>query len=556
MPATSLQSLIEQRRREGGHESDRFVDLDLKLVAEGTGELLIQVGGRWDRRLKRYVGGEAPRSRVLRVHEGQRDAARYLAGWFKDHLRGVKHRAEDRIYSAMLGGGQRSGKTWLGVAGAVAYAVASPFSIVWIVSPAERDHEEVQDYLRSMMPRAWYTELGAPWYRYRLPNGAKIVLRTGHEPDKLKKGDADFVILNEAQQQKERAFAICRGRIAASGGLVVVCANPPQNEIGQWVGDFAVEAQDGLRQAKFFHLDPLDNPHIDHGPLLAMAKEFDQRTFDTEVRGMFLGERNAALYNWSRADNERITPTAPSDEVGREVGPEITREVLRALEGREYDRVIGVDVQRFPFMAAAEFRFFSNPLATTPAERIEWALMWCTSSLIMRAADEADLATAWLDAGFDPTRTLIVCDASGEWQFAERDPTKVKELRERVKGRGSFDVFRDFGFRHVVKPDRDSDRNPDIIERFRATTSRVCTAQRGPFGQRFLFSDPRNKELNKALRSLQVKQGKPSRTSQWAHGCDAFTYAVHRLYPRRTKSEPKVSVVKRYARRDQMRSAF
>jgi hypothetical protein len=544
MPRSSLRSLIERRRREDGETSDRYVDLDVTLTAD-SGEILIRVGGRWDRRAKTYLPGAGPRTRALAVHGGQLESARFLAEWFRDHFTGVRKPIDDRIFSAMLGGGQRSGKTWLGVAAAVVYAVAVARSIVWIVSPAERDHEEVQDYLRSMMPRSWYKPLGAPWYRYQLPNGSKIVLRSGHEPDKLKKGDADFVVLNEAQQQRERAFAICRGRIAASGGMVLVVANPPTEEIGQWVGDFAVEAQDDLRQARFFHLDPLDNPHIDHAPLLAMAKEFDQRTFDVEVRGLFLGEKNAALYNWSRADNERVAPTSG----------DITVDLLRAFEGREYDRVVGVDVQRFPFMAAAEFRFFENPLAPSAPECFEWAFMHCTSSLILRAADEADLAVAWLEAGFDPDRTLIVCDASGEWQFAERDPLKVKELRDAVQGRGSFDVFRKFGFRHVVKPDRDSQKNPDVVERFRSATSRICTAERGPFGQRFLFSDPRNKDLNKAIRSLHTHGGKPDRSSRWSHGCDAFTYAVHRLYPRRSRPEgARITVLKRYERAEQMRS--
>lgn len=444
----------------------------------------------------------------------------------------------------MLGGGQRSGKTWLGVPFAVAYAVAIPHSIVWIVSPAERDHEEIQNYLRATMPRNWYSELGAPWYRYTLPNGSKIVLRTAHEPDKLKKGDADLIVLNEAQQVKERAFAICRGRIAAAGGLVIVVANPPEEEIGQWVGDFAVEAEEGQRQATFFHLDPLDNPHIDHAPLLAMAKEFDEHTFDVEVRGLFLGERNAALHNWSRLHNEK----GPPDD-----RPDITREVLRHLEGREYDRAVGVDIQRYPHMASCTFQFYENPLATSGIARLEWPHMHATSSLILKAADEDELARAWLEAGYDPERTLIVCDASGEWQFAERDPLKVQELRNKVQGRGSFDVFRMHGFRHIVKPDRDMEKNPDVNERFRATTSRISTKIIGPYGQRYLFSDPRNKELNKAIRQLPFKNGKPVRYSKYAHACDAFTYPVQRFFPRRIKEKaPEIKLMGRYDRKRQM----
>ncbi len=547
MPRTSIDNLIERRRREADRDGERFVDLEVTLVDDKTSAVLVAAGGVWDRRAREYTDALPARSRVLGVHEGQLEPARWFASWFKDHVAGRAVPPSERVYSCMFGGGQRSGKTWFGVATAVVYAVGIPGSIVWIVSPAERDHEEVQDYLSSFLHRDWYTELGAPWYRYKLANGSKIVLRTAHNPDKLKKGDADYVVQNEAQQQKERAFAILRGRIAHAGGLVTVCANPPEDAMGQWVGDFAIEAQEGLRQAKFFQFDPMDNPYIDHGPLLAMAKEFDQRTFDTEVRGLFLGERNAALYNWTRQFNERVPP----DDT-----PEITQEVLRRLEGHDFDRVVGVDVQRYPFMASAEFRFWENPLATSDIARIEWCWMWCTSSLLLRAADEADLANAWLDLGWDPERTLIVCDASGEWQFAERDPTKVKLLREKVKGRGSFDVFRQMGFKHVVKPDRDSEKNPDVAERFRAATSRIATKAVGPYGQHFLFSDPRNKDLNKAIRSLTVRNGRPDRHSQWSHGCDAFTYPPHRLFPRRIKSKPEIKVVERFDRGRKMRGEY
>lgn len=179
--------------------------------------------------------------------------------------------------------------------------------------------------------------------------------------------------------------------------------------------------------------------------------------------------------------------------------------------------------------------------------------MHATDSLILKAADEEDLARAWLDAGYDPDRTLIVCDASGEWQFAERDPLKVKEIRNKVQGRGSFDVFRMFGFRHIVKPDRDMEKNPDVNERFRTATSRICTKLAGPWGQRYLFSDPRNKELNKAIRMLPTKNGKPVRYSKFAHACDAFTYPVARFFPRRIKEKaPEIKIVGKFGRKKQM----
>jgi hypothetical protein len=295
-------------------------------------------------------------------------------------------------------------------------------------------------------------------------------------------------------------------------------------------------AQAGGRQARYFHLSPMDNPHIDLAPLLALAKEIDPHTFDVEILGKFLGSQNAVLYNWNRIENERPTPHFG----------DVTTEFLRWAEGRDFDRVVAVDVQRLPHMASAEFRWFQNP-ATAGLDldtRMQWALMWATSEAFLKGADEEELASTWLLAGWNPARTLIVCDASGAWQFAKRDPLEVAQLREQVKGRGSFDVFRKMGFVHVVKPDRAMEKNPDVIERCRATTARISTKVPGPFGQRFLFADPSCRELTKAIRNWPTRRGAPDRSSEFAHGGDVATYAVQRFYARRNGPEmPQVKIL-------------
>ncbi len=549
MPRASQAELIERRRAEAGRGSSeggdgasaRFVDLQLELWAEDelgarTGESLGAIGGLWDRRERDYVGG-APTVRSLGIHPGQLPAMRWFLDWLGDYLEGVEKPIDERIFSLLLAGGQRSGKTWLGVLLCNIFAVAFPGSIVWIVCPTDKDFEEVQELLRSIMQPEWFVELGAPWFRYQLANGSRIVLRSGHVPGRLKKGDADFILINEAQQQDEKNFAISRARIAAAGGLVVVAANPPDKPVGTWVGNFAADAQAGLRQALYFPISPLENPHIDKAPLIAMRAEFDELTYDTQVLGLFRSTKDAVLYNWDRTLNELAPPTSG----------EMTREFLKVREGRAFDRVVGIDVQRHPHMAAVEFKFFENPLALTGRDRFDFCWMWATAELVLQAADEDDLAASFLEAGWDPDRTLLVVDASAWWQFAERDPTKVKEKRDQVKGRGSIDIFRRYGFRYAVKPDRDMEKNPDVIERCRSATSRIAVKMKGDHGQRFLFSDPINRELNEAVRSWPTKHGEPMRTSKYAHLGDAFTYPVHRFFPRRRRADekPNVKVIER-----------
>ncbi len=536
MPRRSRDEEVDRRlAEEQGGAFDEMQVVVLAADADGnpTDELLCNVGGRWDEREKRY-DGPAESARVFTIHPGQIEAFRWFFAWLSTCMSGAVQPAAERIYSILLAGGVRSGKTVDACLMAVAYAVARSGSIVWIVCPSDRRYEEVQAILtEDIMPGRWYTDLGAPWFRYDLINGSKIVLRSGHIPGALKNGDCDFLVINEAQQQSERVFAISRGRIAAGSGLVVCVANPPDAPIGSWVGDFAADAQAGRRQAKYFHISPLENPYIDRESLLEMKNEVDDRTFRAEVMGDFLEAAGTVFYGWDRVHNEVVPPATG----------EITRDFLRVREGGDFDRAVGVDMQRLPHMASVELRFWENPLAPKGDDRFQWALGWFTSEITIEAADEFDLCQAWLDAGWDPDRTLVIADASGDYQFTQRDPFKVAKLRELTGGRGSFAAFRKMGFVHVRKPDRDLEKNPDVIERCRAMSSRISTKARGPFGQRFLFSDPANRELNKAIRTWPTKGGTPWRTHQHAHRCDAASYVVNRMWPRRAVGEVDIRVV-------------
>lgn len=584
MPRSSALERAIQVRQEQTTDGRRFVDLGL-YVTGPDGEVLLDVGGKWDRREKKYVD-KAETIRPIQVHPGQVEATEFFAGWLDRYQRGEHLPDDERIFSIIFSGGQRSGKSWLGVCiGAVAFALANPGSYVWVVSPTNDDFEEVEDMLEATMPPEWFTYQKTR-KRFAIHNGSRIVLRSAHRPESLKKGRCDLPIMNECQQMDEKAFAICRARIADSGGIVIGCANPPDKPIGEWVGDWVAEADSGQRQAKHFWFNPFDNPHIDHAPLLALKKELDPRTYDAEVLGKFLSIGDAVFYNWDRLVNEttpekltrylRSLPGVDPLYVPRD----ITREVTQALEGRHFLRVIGVDVQRRP-MASVEYRFFENPLCPMPREYVRrhngagefvgWATRqpkagdwsrWCLAVIVNEVViegDEADLAMDWYEAGWEPDDTLIICDASAKWQFGERDPLKVKQLREQVKGKGSWAVFRSLGWHHLRNPDRDMEKNPDVIERVRAATARTATKIAGDFGQHFLFIFSQCKQTAKAIRSWPTVNGKPSRTSKHAHLGDAVTYVMHRLFTRRRmdgagKIADKVKVVKRYNRRRQMKS--
>lgn len=552
MPRKSRAQLVAERRNASDpSKGTRFVGIQLDVYVQDEhgkrveDEPPFRYGGMWDRRERRYIG-DAPASIEVELHPGQLEAWEIFDEWLAAHIAGDEVPMPERIYSLILSGGQRSGKSLAAILMAIVYAIAVPQAKVWIVCPTSTDFEEVDDVITDVLPPKLYRVLGAPKYRYTLANGSRIVERSAYNPKRsLKVGDADFIVQNEAQEQEKGAFAVLRARIAKVSGLLVQAMNPPSKPIGMWAADHVIETKAGTRQARAVHIDPFDNPHIDHGPLLAMKAELDERTFDEEVRGLFLGARDAVLYNWRRDVNERRPP---------DIG-EITRDFLEWKEGRPYARAVVIDVQQYPHMVGVEFRQWENPLtrgAADPLDRFRWCHNYLTDEIALSGADEDDFARAMLDRGWQPEETLLIVDASGAYQFSYRDAKTVNELRKRTGGRGSFDIFNQWGFRYIVKPDDELEKNPDILERCRATTSKIGVMSPGPYGAAFLFADPTKRELCKSIREWPLKHGRPSRDTRHAHRGDVVTYGMHRLHPRRKPSPFDVEVVQRSERRDQM----
>jgi len=503
---TARRALYAQIRAEQTDDSARYVDLRADFVAHDGSEHFLAVGGKWDRKYKRYVeNGET--AKLLKLHPGQYDAARWFALWLKAHLAG-RHLDErgQVIRSLLLAGGRRGGKSDLSTKCGVAYAIATPRSRVWLVSPSIAETEELELALLDWLPHRWYTKLGAPWYRFLLANWSTITLRSAHDPESLKRGRADFVVMNEAQKMDERAFAVLRPQTADKGGLVILAANPPTTASGQWIADYADETQSGRRPAKYIHIDATRNPFVDQQALDDLRLEVDERTYRIERHGEFLPRVAVCFYSWNANVNVRRTP---------DVG-DVTRDYTERKFGRAYDYIAGFDFQIHPFMASVFFRTYADDHADGEP------LLWAVDAVTVEG-NEDDLMDALENRGYDGARVACVVDASGEWQDAER-----------TKGRGSCDVMRRRKWTNIYLPDGGLRRNPDIVERVAVTNARMCAAD----GRRRVYSDPRNVDLNQALRKWERKNGQPFRQSKYAHLCDAFSYPLYRLYPRKLATGP------------------
>lgn len=518
MPRNSVQRAAHQRLDEGARASSRYVDLQLDVVDDASGELLYRFGGRWDRKAKDY-DGDAPMSRIVRVFDKQLDFFRDLDAWVGDQVTGDRTR-EDWLGEIVMAGGQRSGKTAMLVVAAIATAISVPGSIVWIVTPSEGFYSEPIAYLEALMPAEWFTSLGWPHWCYSLPNGSQIVLRSAHRTGRLKQGKATAIFVNEAQQVSPEAYAILLGRVFDDGGVVVSAANPPDvGDKGTWLTDYAAQCRRGAREHSAFYLfDPEKNPHIDQRKILDAKSKMDPRTYAIQVKGEFRGLPDQVLYTWDPTENERQRP---------DLG-DVTRQFLQYKEGsaRSYDEVVVVDVQNYPWIVATRYKFFANPEEPTNMDR---ALAWIVGEVFVDQGDELDTGHMLLRAGVKPDRTLMVIDASCFWQQQQRDEDKQ---RAEWKGKGSAHMFMSFGFK-VVRPDKAMKGNPDVIDRCRAAASRICTEG----GERLVFADPvLAPRTCETIRKWQFKNGKPDRRTKFAHAGDTVTYGLWRFFPRRRRA--------------------
>lgn len=554
---------LERRRRE--NDPDGGAVVDMRIDVEFNDSTVLTVGGRWDRRLGDFLRDEsgevidADTAIVVRPHIGQMPALRWFMAWLAIHagrrdappllddqaLADLESHLvqEDEVYSALLAGGRRGGKTWFGAFACVLYAVMFPDAIVWVVNPNDKKHDEVRRYMSALIPQEWVSrETQADGWE--LINGSAIMLKSayvGADPDAIKEGEANLVWMNEGQKMAKRVYVVARGAIADHSGLVLICANPPvEAKDQQWVGDFASDAQAMRQMSTYINFNPLDNPHINRLALLAMRHELDERTYRIEILGEFLPPAATVAYNWirTRDGNERARP-----ELNDPYWLDVTAHFLQfeAEEGEGFTDICGMDFQVHPHIGGPVFRIYA-PIDEAPTR--DNVVMWGVDEIVLEG-DEAEWCEEARGRGYENDQTLIIADGTGEYQHTRR--SSADSPPPEWFGKGSFDVIRMGGFRHIVPPSRRIRRNnPHVIDRVRALTSMIESASK----KRRIFLDPdRCPKTCKSIREWPTTNGKPSRTHEAAHLGDGASYPIVRLFPRILRS-PKPGPVDKTPPRD------
>lgn len=519
----------------------------MRIDVEFDGEIMLTVGGRWDRRLRDY-DGEADKRVVARPHVGEYEAIRWYMDWLGVHA-GRRDTPPDldesaiealetgecdpsEVFSAMWAGGRRGGKTWTASLAGALYALLFPDAIVWVVNPNQQKHDEIRRYFGKLLAPEWIDrETQADGWE--LANGSAIMLKSGYigaDPDAIKEGEAHLVIINEGQKMGERVYVVARGATADHSGLVLVCANPPvQKRDQQWVGDFAADAQAQRRMAHYIHFNPLDNPHINRLALMSLRRELDERSYRIEILGEFLPPVEMVAYNWVRTKDGNEQPAPTKDDP---YWIDVTAAWLAAEEiGDGYTDIAGMDFQVHPHMGGPIYRIFA-PRKEIPTR--ENVVMWGVDEIVIEG-DEAEWCAEAEARGYTSPRLLIIGDGTGEYQHSRRG--SVDSPPPTWKGKGSFEIIKMNGFWNIIRPDpRIPRNNPHVIDRVRALTSMIESSP--PYRTRRLFLDPKKcPKTAKSIREWPTVNGKPSRSHEAAHLGDGASYPIVRLFPRKLRSE-------------------
>lgn len=513
---------------DGDEVGDVRAELDgcRKRWRPGSDEVLGTFGGVWDRQKKCWARRHplGVRAKVWRLHRGQEEAGRWLIDWLRRWGTRDWGGGYRRVWSAMLNSGRRAGKTHLAVVALVLFAAMKSRALTWVVSPTIETGAEIDELLQELLPRSWQVERvqasNGRSTTFRLPNGSRIVLKSGVNPDRLKAGGVDLAVYNEAQLQSHSGFMQLRGALADRGGLLVATSNPAGQPKGAWVEEHFHLATRGAADGVAFQLDNLKNPWIVLATLLSLRKEIATKDFNREVRGIFEAFGDVVMHAWRRIDHHRDPWPGLID---------VTREVTARVLGRAVDFVLGLDFQVEPFMAATAHKLFRNPDA--PAGTDDY-LNWIIDEFVVEHSDEDGLldeiesTPQWRADGqrleaecYTAARCAVVMDASGWHQDSGHNRGQYSD--KKLNARGWYNLHR---------PDKSIERNPLLKYRTKAGNAALKTAD-GKVRFFVALHCERTAE-SFAKWEMHPKLGIPSRTSKHTHLVDCGTYVEYRLRAR------------------------
>ena len=509
-----------------------------QVVGVLRAELVLQAGGRWDYLRRAWAPEPAQQVVVFDLQESQVEFARWFARWlarYKLRQADPAARAIDDAeldYAAyMLYGGRRGGKTTVLILASWAVAIDIPSAagsetIVWLVSVANTERQEIDREIREWIPADWYTYREWPQHQFTVRHGSVITHVSADNPETLKRGRGDWILLNEGAKMPRLCLDNAIGATADRGGLVCIASNPPTRQKGAWVRDvIEQEREAAARQERY----PIRVLKLDHKGNAAIDRKARSRAGEVmrllnpklaaaDDEGLVLAIGDLIFHAYDRVRHGiKYPPDLP---------PDITRAVAKKLYGREMDYIAGVDFQDKPFIYASFYRVYGT---------VEKATLWAVGEFWLKGSEE-EFIEALFSEGFTlrpesdgqrqavqevtPHNVLWVGDSSASWQnskHAHKEPP-------------SFIFFRNAGC-HITAPTKILSAGAKHPANPRKEFSYPqCNRL---FKEDRIMISPHVKKLNEACKECIAVKGKYGLTAagEHAHPIDTLRYVAWYIDP-------------------------
>ena len=509
-----------------------------QVVGVLRAETILNAGGRWDYLTKTWAPEPAQAAVIFDLQESQVEFARWFARWLARYrLRQTDPAARaredaDLDYAAyMLYGGRRGGKTTVLILASWAVAVDVPQAagsetIVWLVSVANTERQEIDREIREWIPDDWHSYREWPQHQFTVRHGSVITHVSADNPETLKRGRADFVLLNEGAKMPRAVLDNSIGATADRGGIIVVASNPPRLQKGAWVRDvIEQEREAAARQERY----PIRVLKLDHKGNAAIDRKARSRAGEVmrllnpklaaaDDEGLVLAIGDLIFHEYDRVRHGILYPA--------DIPPDITRQITKKLYGREMELIAGVDFQDKPFIYGSFYRVYGT---------VEKPTLWAVGEYWLKGSEE-EFIEGLFSEGFvlrpegkeqrlvvqevTPHNVLWIGDSSASWQnskHAHKEPP-------------SFIFFRNAGC-HIVAPTK-------ILSAGAKHPANPRKEHSYPQCNRLFKEDrimisPHVKKLNEACKECVAVKGKYglTATGEHAHPIDTLRYVAWYLDP-------------------------
>jgi len=368
--------------------------------------------------------------------------------------------------------GRRFGKTYLALVELLKQSINTPDQLCWYVAPTYKASKNIAWLLlQKLLPPEYIAKKNESELSVKLLNGSTIALKGAENADSLRGVGLNFIVLDEFADMKQTAWSeVLRPTLSDTGGAALFIGSPKGRNHFYDLWGMGV---DGVEDWSSYQFTTLDGGNVPDSEIESAKRDLDERTFNQEYLAKFVNYSGIIYYNFGREESVRKMP--------------IVDGILH----------IGLD-------------FNIDPMSAVVSQRDGGVLNFVDEIVIF--GSNTDEMVDEIKTRYPKQKIIIYPDPAS------------RQRKTSAGGRTDLSILQNAGF--VVKV---RNKHTAIRDRINAVNSRLLNME----GERFIFVDPKCKQVIKGLERQTYKEGtsQPDKDSGFDHMNDALGYLVDYLYP-------------------------